>query len=873
MKTNENDYKYFHNRLIGFFKNLYSNLQYLVEGDVPASEAKDLYVETKRELQTKIVDLEKKEYRIAFVGGFNSGKSTLINAILGDYILPEAGKALTAVPTFIKRSGSQEDEFIIHYLSKEDVFKVKRLYRRALAEDLGDLSAINLGDDGIIDVFDKKIKASKDEGLTSHLDVKLLEHFKKVLLHEKNMKDKIRETPHTVECSREKAFSLIKDELEAAFIEKIEIRLKDMDIPHDVVIVDLPGVSVHNPRHRDVTLDFIKYSAHAIVLVLSAKRILDKDENLILKGFMGSNVNIQNKFFWVINQWDLVTDLDKKDIEADFEDMCSDLNINYMRSYRTSARDGLLAWLCLHRKNCIDSNERLQEHMRTYEENLTHRYNNDHEFAYKLSQVGKIRKDVFGYLNSEIKKTTLKEMAESILVKCKRICTILRKEQEDHRHYLSEMMESEKKLREEEYIEEKRNRLTLEAKETLRKMLDKVVDEQDEMEATRNAVLWEHIESTYSNNINLQGEFRKVMKILGRKTPLYFEIETNVLTSINELVKDKFVRVLKEGIGRVFDEYEILLEGFSRYISEELRGEYVSAIDRDFKDKIIRENKRKVRDGFEMYASALISRLDSLMVWADISEDELFKNLELESTQEIVNVNQKHLEKLKNGLNEIRNYVNDLTELSIQKRFIGMTHKKKLQDKKSQAESIVANIKKELADFQNSYGKIEKLLNYSFPANPHPAQQLTKIAKLVPKDIKDSEIWDQKARQFNEFLSNVYKGHMEKAVNELNEQSWLFVRDNLAETEAQLNDILVKYVFQRLEKIVRDGVDKEFQLKRENKEKMQDLIGEHLKPFSDMERRMQKFMAEIESASFAFDDERSDDEKVVDIKKRQIQQF
>lgn len=872
MKNNENNYKHFHNKLIGFFKNLYSNLQYLAEGDIPSAEAKDLYVETKRELQTKLIDLEKKEYRIAFVGGFNSGKSTLINAMLGDYILPEAGKALTSVPTYIKRSLSGDDEFIIHYLSKEEVFRVKRLYRRALAEDLGDLSAVNLGDDGIIDVFDKKIKSAREEGLNSHLDAKLLEHFKKVLLHEKNLQDKITETPRSVECTREKAFSTIKDDLEAAFIDRIEVRLKNVDIPPDVVIVDLPGVSVHNPRHREVTMDFIKRSAHAIVLVLSAKRILDKDENLILKGFMGSNINIQNKFFWVINQWDLVTDLDKKDIEADFEEMCSNLDINYLRSYRTSARDGLLAWLSLHKRNSIQSSERLQDHMRSYEENLVHRYNNDHELAYKLSQVGKIRKDVFGYLNSEIKKTTLKEMAEGILVKCKRICTILRKEQEDHRHYLSEMLETEKKLREEEYIEEKRRRLTMEAKETLRKMLDKVVDEQDEIEATRNAELWEHIENTYSNNINLQGEFRKVMKVLGRKAPLYFEIETNVLTSINELVKDKFVKVLKEGIGRIFDEYEILLEGFSRYISEELRGEYVSALDRDFKDKIIRENKRKVRDGFEMYASALISRLDSLLVWSDISEDELFKNLELESSQELISVNQAQLEKVKNSLNELRNYLNELTELSTKKRFVVLNHKWKILDKKSHAESMIAGIKKELGDFQRSYDKIETLLNYSYPTNPHAAQQLTKIAKLVPKDIKDSKIWDQKAKKFNAFLSNVYKDHMEKAVNELNEQSWLFVRDNLAETESQLNDILIKYVFQRLEKIVRDGVDKEFQLKRENKEKMQDLIGEHLKPFSDMERRMQKFMAEVETASFAVDDERSEVEKVVDIKKRQAQQ-
>ena len=103
---------------------------------------------------------------------------------------------------------------------------------------------------------------------------------------------------------------------------------------------------------------------------------------------------------------------------------------------------------------------------------------------------------------------------------------------------------------------------------------------------------------------------------------------------------------------------------------------------------------------------------------------------------------------------------------------------------------------------------------------------------------------------------------MQKAVNELNEQSWLFVRDNLAETESQLNDILIKYVFPRLEKIVRDGVDNEFALKRENKERMQELIGEHLKPFSEMERKMRRFIDDIENARFQYEDDRKGGEVV-----------
>ncbi len=869
MGNNKNDFKFYRNKIIDYFKNFYSSVSILENGDIPAPDVKELYIETKNELEEKISDLEKKEYRIAFVGGFNSGKSTLINAILGEYILPEASKALTSIPTYIRRSNSDENEFDIHYLTKEEVYKVKKLYRKELAIDIGDPSAINLGDDGIINLFEKKVKEIEDEGKTSHFDVKLLEHYKKILVHERIIRDKIKDIPYVIQCSQAKAYELIQDDLEAAFIEKIEIRLKDIDIPDDVVIVDLPGVSVNNPRHREVTLDFIKKSAHAIVLVLSVKRILDKDENSIIKNFIGANVNIQNKFFWVINQWDLVSEVDKKDIESDFENMLKDFQITKIKSYRTSARDGLLSWLNMHKKHSIN-NKRLQYHMREYEKDLKHKYNNDHNVAYQLSQVGKIRNDLFEYLNSEIKKTTLREMAESILIKCKRICTILRKEQEDHRHYLSELIDSEKKLKEEEYIEKKRNNLSNEAKATLRKMLDKVVDQQDEIEATRNNELWEHIENTYSNNINLQGEFRKVMKKLGRKSPLYFEIETNVLTSINQLVKDKFVKVLKEGIGYVFDEYEILLESFSRYISEELKGEYVSAIDRDFKDKIIRDNKRKVRDGFEMYASALISKLDSLMVWNDISEDQLFNNLGINSPEETINDNRSRMSNLQKNINDAKQQIDDLALLINQKRFMGRSHKKQIGAKKSECDVMFSRLNKSLEEFSEAYDKIEQLFNYAYPANPHPAQQLTKIAKLVPKDIRDNEVWNEKAKQFNEFLSSVYKGHMEKAVNELNEQSWLFVRDNLAETESQLNDILIKYVFQRLEKIVKANLDKEYQSKRESKEKMQELIGEHLKPFSDMDKRMRKFMSDIESARFSYYSSLQESKNVVDMKVRQI---
>ena len=65
-----------------------------------------------------------------------------------------------------------------------------------------------------------------------------------------------------------------------------------------------------------------------------------------------------------------------------------------------------------------------------------------------------------------------------------------------------------------------------------------------------------------------------------------------------------------------------------------------------------------------MYASALISRLDSLMVWSDISEHELFKRLEIDSAEELLSENQIAMKRLKNGIDEVKTFIGELAELS-----------------------------------------------------------------------------------------------------------------------------------------------------------------------------------------------------------------
>src|SRR5205814_1209816 len=68
----------------------------------------------------------------------------------------------------------------------------------------------------------------------------------------------------------------IRDETEAMFLDRVELRVRAPELPEDVVLVDLPGISVPNPRHRAVTRRFVREEAHALVFVLMATRLFDR---------------------------------------------------------------------------------------------------------------------------------------------------------------------------------------------------------------------------------------------------------------------------------------------------------------------------------------------------------------------------------------------------------------------------------------------------------------------------------------------------------------------------------------------------------------------------------------------------------------------
>jgi hypothetical protein len=149
------------------------------------------------------------------------------------------------------------------------------------------------------------------------LGQKLREQFQ--LYQEHRQKRQIDARGRVVSVSIQEAQEKIRDETEAMFLDRVVLKINAPQIQSDVVLVDLPGVSVPNPRHRAITFRFVKEEAHAIVFVLMATRLFDKDENEIMEQIRPGESRIAEKTFWVINRWDALSSEQQRQTNIDFD--------------------------------------------------------------------------------------------------------------------------------------------------------------------------------------------------------------------------------------------------------------------------------------------------------------------------------------------------------------------------------------------------------------------------------------------------------------------------------------------------------------------------------------------------------------------------
>lgn len=302
-----------------------------VESILDLSEEKKFFF---RKYEKNISQLEEIIFPVAFLGGFNTGKSTIINAFIGKEILPTANEITTAIPMLIK--SGEIDNVRINYLDKEKIEYLLSLLTESI------LKRININD-----AF--RFSLEQKDASFNHLSKKINEYESQsgnIVIKNELEKIKIILDNIDIYLSKKNEIKPIADlrkidenSIEANFIDYIVITLKDINLPKNIILVDLPGLGVLNERHQRITSEYIQNEAKSFVVCIDPQQHLEGKELEFIRNLNNTNPSILKRAFWVFNKWDQVNLKQKTEATNFFNKKVyeNNLNIDNSRVYSFSA--------------------------------------------------------------------------------------------------------------------------------------------------------------------------------------------------------------------------------------------------------------------------------------------------------------------------------------------------------------------------------------------------------------------------------------------------------------------------------------------------------------------------------------------------------
>lgn len=555
-------------------------------------------------LDRESVRLRNPDLTVAFVGGFSAGKSSLVNAFLGRYLLPESTKVTTAVPTFV-RSSIDGEAAELHYLNEAEVEHLGELYRKEIATVFRMPELISAPYAALIE----QVRPLVSEGRGRPL----IEHFKSY--HEQRQHREIEARGRVVTVSIADARETIRDEAEAMFLDRVVLRIKSDNIPPDVVLVDLPGVSVPNPRHRDITLRFVRDEAHAVVFVLMATRVLDNNEIEVMDLFRSGESRIAEKTFWVLNRWDSLSPQQQRQTIADFESKMQGFAIpTGFQVFRTNALHGLLSQMGIRDETPTDLS--LQSHLKDYDEARSSRYGESHQTALRESQIPLLQEQVLGFLNNRLRQTTLQAAYENANANfCEPLPHHLRRAKEADDTLISTELTREEREAAHQRVADRFQQRIGEIKRQLQELRNDIAVKRSDILRARTKDLVDQLRTKIENGPETDA-YQIYQEIIAerelRKYPYHFEIEMRIVDNLNTMLKQNFRRIVRQQVDEVFHELATKVQNALEYVREDIG--YSAQVMAPF-DEIIRDESASFGDRVDGVVMTLAAQLDELLLY------------------------------------------------------------------------------------------------------------------------------------------------------------------------------------------------------------------------------------------------------------------
>lgn len=361
-----------------------------------------------------ISKLSSPDFPVAFLGSFSAGKSFVVNALIGKKILPSHIDPLTAVKTLVKKSSNNKDYVEVHYLNKIQRIELRDLYIEEISKELSLNLDKNLDNNVLINNIKDDITRKKDLKKGCQIAEDLLKDLEKILSKiddsiEKLKKIELKEIPIYVS----------QQNPDILFIDRVEVFLKDIELDNDIILIDLPGLGVVNPRHKKTTNDFIKSDAKALVLVLRPMGLFQDPQQKSLLENINSSSDLLSRSFLLVNQWDICSKEQEEQINKSIKEYSKSKDD---KTFRISALYYLLLENVLNGDlDQIDHNtlnKITQEDFNNLTESKVKEIINTHQSPLEvkyIKQFEEFKSSLFSYLANDVRDEFKKDAERNLL--------------------------------------------------------------------------------------------------------------------------------------------------------------------------------------------------------------------------------------------------------------------------------------------------------------------------------------------------------------------------------------------------------------------------------------------------------------------------
>lgn len=282
------------------------------------------------ELVQKRERVEKKDFTVALFGAFSAGKSSFVNALIGESVLPVSPNPTTATINRIcpPTEASPHGTAVIHFKSKETLYQdIKQVF------SLFQQKIYSL-DEGL-----KKIPKLLAQTTLTDRQKLSLPFLQAVYQGYERFSNELGQT----QCfSIEEFADYVANEEVSCFVELAELYYNSPWADLGVTLVDTPGADSMHARHTDVAFQYIK-NADAILFVTYYNHAFSRaDREFLIQLGRVKDSFAMDKMFFIINAADLAhTEEELTSVQDYLQNQLLQFGIKNARLFAVSSLMGL----------------------------------------------------------------------------------------------------------------------------------------------------------------------------------------------------------------------------------------------------------------------------------------------------------------------------------------------------------------------------------------------------------------------------------------------------------------------------------------------------------------------------------------------------